>query len=308
MALTLLDRGPPTLRAGGPPPGGRAPAVLVVSTASRAPSRGEGAEAAGVSRGGRAHGRGTRRRRDPRALGECASAAPAREPGGDRHRGRVPGRGRGIPRGGPRHARQAGGVDLAAVGGGHGLVTLVLAPGRARPADATAAVLAAARGGAGAWRAPCVERAPLGVPERCRCGPRTRDGDHAGAEGAVVPQGVLVPVGSWRHLMGRGRSDDDGDGHSTPPGGRCRGPAARRAGEARVRTAPPVRPPVACVCRLSHVRGLGQEPDSPRGRIIIRRSPTAGTGSRTPRPSISRSAADAGRAKARAPRGCPMAI
>ena len=99
---------------------------------------------------------------------------------------------------GARATAQAGGFELAAVAqAGHGLVTLVLAPGGApRPAAATAAVLAAwreaarARGGHLA-----VEWAPLGVREACPVwdppGPAVEL--MRGLKARLDPQGVLNP-------------------------------------------------------------------------------------------------------------------
>jgi glycolate oxidase FAD binding subunit len=93
---------------------------------------------------------------------------------------------------------QAGGFELAAVAhAGHGLVTLVLAPGGApRPAAATAAVLAAWRDAARARGGHlAVEWAPLGVREACPVWDPPGPGVDLmrGLKARLDPEGVLNP-------------------------------------------------------------------------------------------------------------------
>jgi glycolate oxidase FAD binding subunit len=93
---------------------------------------------------------------------------------------------------------QAGGFELAAVAhAGHGMVTLVLAPGGApRPAAATAAVLAAWRDAARARSGHlAVEWAPLGVREACPVWdpPGPDVALMRGLKARLDPQGVLNP-------------------------------------------------------------------------------------------------------------------
>jgi glycolate oxidase FAD binding subunit len=93
---------------------------------------------------------------------------------------------------------QAGGFQFAAVAhAGHGLVTLVLAPGGApRPAAATAVVLAAWRDAARARGGHlAVEWAPLGVREACPVWDPPGPGVDLmrGLKARLDPQGVLNP-------------------------------------------------------------------------------------------------------------------
>ncbi len=93
---------------------------------------------------------------------------------------------------------QAGGFELATVAhAGHGLVTLVLAPGGApRPAAATAVVLAAWRDAARARGGHlAVEWAPLGVREACPVWDPPGPGVDLmrGLKARLDPQGVLNP-------------------------------------------------------------------------------------------------------------------
>ena len=295
-------------------PAAVAPAVLVAfdglcprRRSGRARRRRGGLRAAGAQ-----HRRGPRRRPDrPARSGRVREPRPpSPEPGGDRRAGACSRRRSGRTSRAARTTAQAGRVRArrASRTRATGCVTLVLAHGGApRPAAATAAVLAAwreaarARGGHLAVELGAARRARR-VPGVGSAGPGR--GSDARAQGAARPAGrpESRPL-RGRHLMGRRRRRMT-TATTTPPrpmaaGRRASSPSSSTGSSSSASTA-------ACACRAA--RRTPSSGRSPTRRAAAstssRRSPTAGSSSAIPRPSISRSASDAGRARARAPRGC----